>query len=554
MKVPRRGQREKTVGLLLIASSLLVSVLAVVGFALSLKGMVDKRTTHLMSDAVQQYAQTVTASVVTKLNATTTIADILGGISTTDPTRMKTIMSIAAHRERFRQVVASNLKGEGLNHEGELLDMSKDSCFQKAAQGQPVICDALACTADKPRMLAFAVPIKTDKGIRGVLSCEYELSLLESTTKTDRYFGEAYGMVVDSKGMPITWEQHKNAMAGCGNIMEVFSKGTMMGGMTLEQLKDNMANQMSGTFSIEYLGQNRLVSYTPLKVNDWYAFCFASFAIYQQETVEVSRIVTVLVLEILLGLGAVFLYIMRNNRHHSRLITAANTRYEGLIANVRGGLEVTTFTNRLAEMEVIYVNAGFTEITGYTYEDFWTLWDGKLYRHIYEKDWEWVSKQIENLSDDCWEYSMEYRIVHKDGRIIWVMDRGRVVEGEEGVLQYQSVLTDISDIKEQQERLAISEERFRIAIESADNIMFDYDCVHGGYVDFANSERMMGKTKEQINADLAHTYTMEERERTVIITRYFYHPDDFDMIMEKSKEALDKGEVSVDARVRNGEG
>ncbi|MEG1777592.1 MAG: PAS domain-containing protein, partial [Angelakisella sp.] len=515
----------------------------------SLKGLVDKRTDYMLVDAVQQYGTTFSDSIECKLSAVSTVADILSNMKADDMEQIYSTLAKIAFKEHFHTVALSNTSGQTITNRRDMLDIANQEYFIRAKDGESVISDAMKSPIDETPVLILSVPIYNHKGVSGVLSCGYELSQLEQTTAKPRYFGEAYGMIFSEKGEVISWEQHKNSLGVNQSVDQIFGNCKMFGGMTAEMLHHNMENRMSGSFSIEFMGSKRLVCYMPLEINNWYAFCFAPFTIYNRETADVGRIVTLLVIEMVLGLGMLFCYILYSNYRHSKLLGAANIKYEAILSNICGGVEVTTFAKAIEEVELIYASAGFTEITGYTLEDFRLKWGGKLYHHVYEKDREAVSRMLRKVSSDNPEYNVEYRIVHKDGHIVWVMDRGKLIENEEDAFQCHSVLTDISEIKRQQEKLAISEERFRIAIESADNMMFDYDSINCVYVDFANSVHMMGKTKEQINADLEYTHVLTERERTAEISKYFYHPDDLATVMQQSSIGLESGDVYFDARV-----
>lgn len=57
---------------------------------------------------------------------------------------------------------------------------------------------------------------------------------------------------------------------------------------------------------------------------------------------------------------------------------------------------------------------------------------------------------------------LEYRLVRKDGQVIWVLEKSRMVTEADGVEYLYCVLVDISRTKKAQEELRLSLERHQI--------------------------------------------------------------------------------------------
>ena len=60
------------------------------------------------------------------------------------------------------------------------------------------------------------------------------------------------------------------------------------------------------------------------------------------------------------------------------------------------------------------------------------------------------------------QFSAEYRLLTRDGSMVWVRDEATLVSDEDGrPLCWQGVLTDVADRKQAEEALKESEQRFR---------------------------------------------------------------------------------------------
>ena len=80
--------------------------------------------------------------------------------------------------------------------------------------------------------------------------------------------------------------------------------------------------------------------------------------------------------------------------------------------------------------------------------------------HIYPEDREWVLKKIETAIKNQTIFQAEYRMIHQNGRIIWVKDLASLELAEDQTTQVlQGVAIDITDLKIAEEKLALSLEK-----------------------------------------------------------------------------------------------
>ncbi|MBD2200086.1 MULTISPECIES: PAS domain S-box protein [Calothrix] len=87
---------------------------------------------------------------------------------------------------------------------------------------------------------------------------------------------------------------------------------------------------------------------------------------------------------------------------------------------------------------------------------------------IYPEDRQLVAREFSQAIATKNDYTVEYRVLWRDGSIHWLAEKGQGVYDESGkLLRMLGVLTDISDRKQAQENLLASEERFRSTFEQA---------------------------------------------------------------------------------------
>lgn len=99
------------------------------------------------------------------------------------------------------------------------------------------------------------------------------------------------------------------------------------------------------------------------------------------------------------------------------------------------------------------INNKMLDILGYTYEELLAATDEKMLNVIYADDRERVEESIKVQFEKNNEYQIEYRVVGKDNKIIWVNDIGKKIITDDGREAMISIMTDISDRVEKEKQL-----------------------------------------------------------------------------------------------------
>jgi PAS domain S-box-containing protein len=113
-----------------------------------------------------------------------------------------------------------------------------------------------------------------------------------------------------------------------------------------------------------------------------------------------------------------------------------------------------------------YIAPGNTELVGYTGAE--VLADPELWwKMVHPEDRARVldADRQSNAGEIGEHFSLEYRMVHKDGHVVWVQDEARLVQIGDGPPYWQGFLLEITERKEAEERLAEALDREREATQ-----------------------------------------------------------------------------------------
>jgi PAS domain S-box-containing protein len=196
-----------------------------------------------------------------------------------------------------------------------------------------------------------------------------------------------------------------------------------------------------------------------------------------------------------------------------RKIRESEQRFRMMAENIHDGLII------LENNKVVFVNRRIAEITGYSFEELWAMHPLSI---ISPEDREAAACQIQNLEkgDDGLK-ELQIWIVRKDRQCRFVSARISAVQHAD--ISYAFIiLTDITELKENEASQKESEQRFRMM---AENIQDGLIIVENGNFVFANHRiaEISGYSNEELTSmksvDLVSPEDHEKIEEVVTLTR-----------------------------------
>jgi PAS domain S-box-containing protein len=154
-----------------------------------------------------------------------------------------------------------------------------------------------------------------------------------------------------------------------------------------------------------------------------------------------------------------------------------------------------------------YVNRLFQNLTGYTEEELLGKYSLDL---IHAEDRQAVRKKaIENLKSKKGSIPYEYRLVKKNGQILWVLEEVASINYR-GKRATVGSFMDITARKGLEEAIVYSEKRYRTMLESIEDSYFEVDLA--GNFTFVNNSgcRDLGYSREELIGMNYKGYTAEE--------------------------------------------
>lgn len=158
-------------------------------------------------------------------------------------------------------------------------------------------------------------------------------------------------------------------------------------------------------------------------------------------------------------------------KNTQRRLREGEERYRTLVER----MPAVTIVQEIGSSDsALYISPQMETLTGYSLEE---CKDPDLrYEMVHLDDREWIQAEDDRTYEpDEWIVT-EYRVLHRDGRVLWVRNSSTIVEDEaSGSRYWQGFMVDITERKEAEEALRKSEEKYRSVVDNAREVIFQTD-------------------------------------------------------------------------------
>ncbi len=158
--------------------------------------------------------------------------------------------------------------------------------------------------------------------------------------------------------------------------------------------------------------------------------------------------------------------------------------------------------------KIVFVNEAFCNIVGYSFDE---LVGNPFVNFIHPDDRTMVAENFtEGLIHPEKDYHIEFRVVRKDGRVVWIYPSVSPIFHKGTLTSGMAIIFDITERKQLEEALKKSEERYRTILEEIQDNYFETD-IDGNFL-FVNDSmsRTLGYSKEELTGMNYRNFAVKE--------------------------------------------
>ncbi len=211
-----------------------------------------------------------------------------------------------------------------------------------------------------------------------------------------------------------------------------------------------------------------------------------------------------------------------NRYRQERQLRETTRKLSTLINNLKGFAFRYKFD---VENAMEFVSDGILEISGYTPNE---IIEKKttFYTLVLPADQAMLRATISEAVDSREPYIVEYRILHANGSIRWLWEKGQPVFGVDGVPFLEGFVTDISDRKTAEKALQISELKYKFIAENTSDGLLVLD--HFSQLVYASPAYL-----KQLGYNEDNLFLFEEN-----YLKNLVHPEDYDSVLRSIQKAV----------------
>lgn len=158
---------------------------------------------------------------------------------------------------------------------------------------------------------------------------------------------------------------------------------------------------------------------------------------------------------------------------------------------------------------------------GYTPAEVMEIFGGRLLDMAFPEDRKAIRQEFDRQLKSSPMVRTEYRFVCKDGSIGWVVNKSRLVIGDDGQEYIQTFLIDITDSKTAYDRLNEKMQRYEIILAQTENVLFELDVI--------NSRLTLSNTWKQIFGYIPSSSKFSQQ----LSGETHVHPDDIPLLLDR---------------------
>ena len=251
----------------------------------------------------------------------------------------------------------------------ELLNICKNSDKERFASRRDVNMSVAVDSQKAVLLLGNKIqePFTIDGNRFKYIVAYYEIGNLTEELKIESYSGKGYSSVIDEYGFYLVSVYNNNNIFERDDFYTIIGKEELGDGLTVEQIREKIKARES--FSLSYVldGDPRIMACTPMTDVNWYCTMSVPLSIYQEQSMDLLHIITILMIIVLGIIAVVVILIFRNRSQKNTMKFEIKHRDElesALSLAEQANRAKTTFLNNMSHDIRTPMNAiiGFTTL------------------------------------------------------------------------------------------------------------------------------------------------------------------------------------------------
>ncbi len=187
------------------------------------------------------------------------------------------------------------------------------------------------------------------------------------------------------------------------------------------------------------------------------------------------------------------------------------------------------------DLKIIYISKGFYDILGYN-KDAKEMEKSSLLDYVDPDDQSFVSEIWKQIEED--QIRCDVRMVNGEGKVLNMLMTGNSVVGKDGKHTCSVVFVDMTEQRIMQEKILLERERYRIATELSQDVIFEYD-IQSDYMVYTDKYKELFAMQPKVDKFI----------ESCSLRRESIHPDDWGVYLEFCQHLIE-GKSIIESEYR----
>jgi PAS domain S-box-containing protein len=196
-------------------------------------------------------------------------------------------------------------------------------------------------------------------------------------------------------------------------------------------------------------------------------------------------------------------------------INRSRDQLRSLLSNIPG-ISYRCLYN--SDWSIVFISSEIEKFSGYPASEFISDHARTLNSIIHPEDRNNVNQEIRNAIESRQPWEIEYRLVHRNGEIKWVFDKGRPLINEEGRIEYlDGFILDITGRKLAEKAMRESELKYRTLLENMNEVVMLID--PEDKIQYVNRKftEVLKYSREEVTGLVGYNLLYDQSDKEIII-------------------------------------
>lgn len=344
----------------------------------------------------------------------------------------------------FRKMAIINRNGVAVDSNGKLLpNMKNKNYFMDAiSRHERQVSNGIELDESLNPTLTFAFPFKAKGDEPAIMAGILSYDALKQIFSIPIFSGKAYVYLISNDGNIIFLNKEKNKSIYNVDFYAYVRKNSGQENKSMEILKEDIAKHRSGHIMVEGIESQKLFTYMPLKINDWYLISVIPYSYITDQQKNIEFLVYILLFGIaaaivifatvLYGLNRRKIKIEKDNQR----LTIANNQAQTLIFEYDAVKHKIDFSG-----DTVFILG--SEKKNYSLEYI----QNECFSRIHPEDQNILAYLHETVENQKSNFSAEFRYKSFANRFFWVKMTGSSIIDESGKMS--KFIGSISNVNSQ---------------------------------------------------------------------------------------------------------